>query len=130
MQALHIELDDFSRFVEAYADCALWCLKDENDEPCDLNNLSDLSPELKDQILNDCWGFWLESWSLICRQHCRTRLDPAEQAGHDFWLTRNGHGAGFWDGNWTQEIGATLTTRAKVYGTSDWYFGDDGRIYA
>lgn len=19
---------------------------------------------------------------------------------HDFWLTRNGHGAGFWDGDW------------------------------
>tara|TARA_R110002012_G_scaffold295739_1_gene492457 strand:+ start:107 stop:430 length:324 start_codon:yes stop_codon:yes gene_type:complete len=26
-------------------------------------------------------------------------LDPSlyEQAGHDFWLTRNGHGSGFWD---------------------------------
>ena len=22
---------------------------------------------------------------------------PAEQIGHDLWLTRNGHGAGFWD---------------------------------
>ena len=22
---------------------------------------------------------------------------PAEQVGHDLWLTRNGHGAGFWD---------------------------------
>lgn len=21
-------------------------------------------------------------------------------AGHDLWLTRNGHGAGFWDGDW------------------------------
>ena len=23
-----------------------------------------------------------------------------ERIGHDFWLTRNGHGAGFWDGGW------------------------------
>jgi hypothetical protein len=22
---------------------------------------------------------------------------PLKQAGHDFWLTRNGHGTGFWD---------------------------------
>ena len=22
---------------------------------------------------------------------------PAAQVGHDLWLTRNGHGAGFWD---------------------------------
>ncbi len=29
--------------------------------------------------------------------------DP-EQIGHDLWLTRNGHGAGFWD-------------RPKLYGT-------------
>jgi hypothetical protein len=28
---------------------------------------------------------------------------PAAQVGHDLWLTRNGHGAGFWD-------------RPKVYG--------------
>jgi hypothetical protein len=26
-----------------------------------------------------------------------------EQIGHDFWLTRNHHGAGFWDRNYIEE---------------------------
>ena len=26
--------------------------------------------------------------------------DELARAGTDFWLTRNGHGAGFWDGDW------------------------------
>lgn len=39
----------------------------------------------------------------------------AEQAGHDFWLTRNGHGAGFWDRG-LGERGDRLTAASKPYG--------------
>jgi hypothetical protein len=35
-------------------------------------------------------------------------------AGHDFWLTRNRHGAGFWDGHWRDS--AELTQIAHSYG--------------
>lgn len=49
-----------------------------------------------------------------CRQFedaCRAMsIDLADydmaQVGHDLWLTRNGHGAGFWD-------------RPKIYGTAN-----------
>lgn len=34
--------------------------------------------------------------------------------GHDFWFTRNGHGAGFWDGAYTH--GDELTEIAKAFG--------------
>lgn len=51
-----------------------------------------------------------------------------KRAGHDFWLTRNGHGAGFWDGDWP-ETGDTLTEACKAYGEVYLYVGDDGRIY-
>jgi hypothetical protein len=53
----------------------------------------------------------------------------AEQAGHDFWLTRNRHGAGFWDRGHGAE-GADLTQHAKSFGDCDLYVGDDGGIYA
>ncbi len=33
---------------------------------------------------------------------------------HDFWLTRNGHGAGFWDGDY--ENGDELSEVAKSFG--------------
>jgi hypothetical protein len=56
----------------------------------------------------------------------------AGQVGHDFWLTRNGHGAGFWD-RFATGIGASfgrhLTEKAEPYGTSDVYAGDDGKVY-
>jgi hypothetical protein len=51
-----------------------------------------------------------------------------EQAGADFWLTRNGHGAGFWDRG-LGELGERLTEAAKASGSSDLYIGDDEGIY-
>lgn len=48
----------------------------------------------------------------------------AGQMGHDFLLTRNGHGAGFWDGDWGDD-GDELTRIAKGYGNISLYLGDD-----
>lgn len=50
------------------------------------------------------------------------------QIGHDLWLTRNGHGAGFWDRGLGQ-LGDSLTTAAKSIGWANTYLGDDGLIY-
>jgi hypothetical protein len=56
----------------------------------------------------------------------------AEQIGHDLWLTRNGHGAGFWD-RFSRGVGAAfgehLTEQAKALGSQDIYAGDDGKVY-
>ncbi len=32
--------------------------------------------------------------------HAAMCLQDIGRIGHDFWLTRNGHGAGFWDGDY------------------------------
>lgn len=55
-------------------------------------------------------------------------LDPT-QIGHDLWLTRNGHGCGFWDlPEVYGEANAALFTRlAKAMGGLDAEFIDDGR---
>lgn len=50
------------------------------------------------------------------------------QAMHDFALTRNGHGAGFWDRG-LGDVGDELTANAKAYGSTDLYLGDDGLLY-
>lgn len=42
-----------------------------------------------------------------------TWRDLAEQAGHDLWLTRQGHGVGFWDR--PTFYGADLTQRLTAY---------------
>lgn len=57
-----------------------------------------------------------------------------EQIGHDLWLTRNGHGAGFWDRFGGEQEGARvgryLTEQARPYGESYLYIGDDGKVHA
>lgn len=51
-----------------------------------------------------------------------------EQFGVDFWLTRNGHGAGFWDRG-LGALGDKLSEMANLCGTRYIYQGDDGLIY-
>jgi len=53
---------------------------------------------------------------------------PWDYAGHDFWLTRNGHGVGYWDRGLGQ-LGERLTAASKAYGGKDLYLGDDELVY-
>lgn len=48
--------------------------------------------------------------------------------GVDFWLTRNGHGAGFWDRG-LGALGDRLSDASRAYSSIDLYAGDDGMIY-
>lgn len=52
----------------------------------------------------------------------------AGQVGHDFCLTRNRHGAGFWDRG-LGALGDRLSEACRPYGTQDGYVGDDGLLY-
>lgn len=47
---------------------------------------------------------------------CGPDFDEMGRAGHDFWLTRNGHGAGFGDGDWPEEAGEKLSEAARSFG--------------
>ena len=51
------------------------------------------------------------------------------QAGYHFWMTRNGAGVGFWDGDYPDDVGERLTKSAESFGTFDLYVGDDGQIH-
>jgi hypothetical protein len=111
-------------FLKAYIVAALWSTNGDNDEPLDANHSeTDLAPETLAQMKLDCEKFQKENAEdLACR--------PADDGGHDFWLTRNHHGAGFWDGDWPKEIGERLTAASAKYGEFCLYIGDDKKIYA
>jgi hypothetical protein len=49
-------------------------------------------------------------------------------AGHDFWLSRNRHGAGFWD-RYLGAAGAMLHAAALHAGEVSLELGDDGFLY-
>ncbi len=49
------------------------------------------------------------------------------QVGHDFWLTRNGHGAGFWDRD-LGELGDRLTKLAEEFGERYCYIDSNNQV--
>lgn len=115
------------KFTTAYIEAALWSTMDESSpdggEPMDANyGISDLAPETLERIKTDCAAFQGQHWNEI--------RDDESRAGHDFWLTRNHHGAGFWDGDWADDVGERLTAASHSRGEVTLYVGDDGRIYA
>lgn len=49
--------------------------------------------------------------------------------GDDFWLTRNGHGAGFWDRGYPHELGRRVSDAARAYGAC-YLWVSEGKVYA
>lgn len=111
----------------AYVECALWSSTDgDDDEPMDAHyGIDDLADETVATMKADCESF-LHDCDM--RDIDIDSIMSDEQCGHDFWLTRNRHGAGFWDRGYGQ-IGDTLSDIAHPYGETWIYVGDDGEVY-
>lgn len=92
-------------------------------EPLDANySVDDIDPATLARMVADCAAFQADNAADLDAR------DPS-QGGHDFWLTRNGHGCGFWDGDWPEPQAKRLTDAAHAYGSYDLYVGDDGKVY-
>lgn len=121
------------KFTEAYIECALWASE------LDDYSVNEIAAETMARIVTDCAKFQEEQAELITDQNYPSANAPGwnpdqmwdadEKAGHDFWLTRNGHGAGFWDGDWSEPAATKLTKAANAFGVVDLYVGDDGKLY-
>ena len=120
----------FHEFSSAYLWAILDTETDDNGEPLsDAFDADDFSPEAQKQMEADCILFLQIAGDMIRDEELpgdsRTIY---EQAGYDFLLTRNSHGAGFWDGDWPQH-GDELTKIAKRFKNLDTYIGDDEQLY-
>lgn len=89
---------------------------------------SDLAPETLAQIIADCARFKNHVVHIQPLMGDGGFPDEA-QAGRDFWYTRNGHGCGFWDGDWPEPYATELTVASDLFGTRDVYLGDDGKVW-
>lgn len=118
---------------------------------------SDLAPETLAAIIDDCAKFQAANAGVLADAYARDYGE--DQAGRDFWYTRNRHGVGFWDRDelkpegaawdsvqipldqWTDETrrlretlkaaspGQLLTDACKAFRSLDAYLGDDGKVY-
>lgn len=134
-------------FVTGYVECALWCgvmayRCDEHDDTsaCDpdecnpeLENSSDqyddsdLTHEARESLESDANAFFTANVKDLLA--CGLSMD---RAGHNFWLTRNRHGAGFWDDKGSdREANAALdrlTDASHAYGEMHLVADHDGEV--
>lgn len=110
-----------------YAQALLWSEADgdEGNSLWDNYSVEDLDSSAITQIEKDIDNF------LILSEPTLNELGSWEDDSlmYDFVLTRNHHGAGFWDGGWPKEIGNKLTEIAHSFSEMNCYIGDDGKIY-
>lgn len=119
---------EFDEFTRSYIECAIWTSEDNRDETGNTRmdaafTAADLAPDAKAEIIRECKDFQQAN-----AEHLSVR-NAESRAGHDFWLTRNRHGAGFWDGDWPEPQATILTSMAKAYGECFLYVGDDNKIH-
>lgn len=114
-----IGITSYDLFLSAYRAAIIFAEREDGD-----TREADISEEFKDVTRDDCTLFFQRNIDLL--------LDAVEvdgydwdDAGRDFWFTRKGHGAGFWDGDLPDELGDTLTERAKEFEEQWPYIGDD-----
>lgn len=99
---------------------------------------ADPSPQLEMRVALDWDNFRAaaEKLGFDAEEHCAQALHPDcegdawNQAAHDFILTRNSHGTGFWDsGRWAEPWGDRLTQLCRHFGELHCYLGEDGMIH-
>ncbi len=125
-------------FIHGYVEALLATSTDDSTEDTPLTKnytVHDLSPDAIDRIQADCRSFLhMAAPYITAEKHTGAMMGSLEaHAGHDFWLTRCGHGAGFWDGDWEGEsdprFDGPIMKVAKSFPNIDPYIGDDGHIH-
>ena len=117
-------------FLNAYLVTALWSSIDDKENPFDDNySIDDFSEKALKQADKDCDLFLEKVRELSLLDKIYIGLLDETDIAHDFWLTRQGHGAGFWDGDYPDEIGDKLTEIANDFRELYIYVGDDGQLY-
>ena len=112
-----VNIDDLDAFSLAYLECALWSTFTGAGDPLDeFYSITDIDAESVNKMIEDCRNFQKDNAALLEKTYKTCKIaeggNPQSHAGHDFWLTRNGHGCGFWDGDYP-DGGEELTEICK-----------------
>lgn len=112
---------NFEQFIQSYLATASWVT-------CEPGECTDFTKEGKEIAKNDCKLFIDKVFAEFSQQDAERILntggnDLSHLAAHDFFLTRNGHGAGFWDKPemYGEAEAKKLTEISKAIGETDCY---------
>lgn len=112
------------QFINGYIACLLWS---SHDEPHDSLEEFELSDDAKKKCETECRAFIEENLAALIEYSHNVPRSAWMCAGHDFWLTRNRHGAGFWDRG-LGVLGEVLTEAAHKAGARSAYINDNNEI--
>lgn len=94
----------------------------------DIDKLALLAQESYFGAVETCSDFLKQAASLGLLEDYTDTGATWESFGHDLWLTRNSHGAGFWDRG-HGKLGLDLSKLAKALGSASAFEDNDGLIY-
>lgn len=98
-------LNGFEEFWEGFINCALWSSEKEDSK---VNRPTGDDEKI---LRAHAMSFYSRMYFYVPHEKGNKTLSDA---GHDFWLTSQGHGSGFWDGDWPI-YGEAFTKLAKCY---------------
>ena len=134
-------MTDIRRMTLQYLETALWSSHDwddmdDSDNPTHFDEnycVADFTDEAADIARKECEYFvhLLECYNPLDCNLLEQALEfgDYEQLGHDLWLTRNGHGCGFWDGDYGDKLGRKLTDECKPYGGQHVLIDENGKLH-
>jgi hypothetical protein len=122
-----MELQDLQTFTTAYLEAALFTESVEEAHAAMLDTTYDASLASVGFTVADIDSSGRANANASCESFVRANLADlasydAREAGHLFWLTRNGHGSGFWE--MPGDAPCRLTRSAHAFGETHLYIGD------
>jgi hypothetical protein len=118
-----LKYTDLNPFTQGYIDAIFFTDAGEDNPEFEGLGFDDFAPETLTKIVTDCASFEMLHSRLL------EQAGTPEQNGQDFWLTRNHHGAGFWDRGYPKEISDALTAAASQCYELQLVKGDNGLLY-
>jgi hypothetical protein len=137
MTQMAIDISKLDRFTRGYMEAICFTEFHCDNEELEHATFDDFADKTINQIITDCAEFqrlvneekdsFDRSLLDLAYDYCVSNYDEP-YAGHDFWMTRNLHGVGFWDRG-LGSVGNKLTRIAQTFKECHVYKGDDGKVY-
>jgi hypothetical protein len=116
---------NIGKMTQAYMVAALWTEMPQ--ETGRVVTADAFSPEAVTAMQADCQAF-VDKLVEDQMDKLAFRSWTSAELGHDLWLTRNGHGVGFWDRG-LGPVGDRLADLARGMGEATVELGDDNQVH-
>jgi len=124
------DIDIIEQIMEGYWETMFWSNMADIEEESEIygKTIEDVHWQAIADITTKVTLFYAHNKQLLTIANDKYTEDWG-RIGHDLFLTTNHHGAGFWDGDYGEDLGEALTEACRMIKSQDFYTGDDGIVY-